>query len=81
MSSLALDQVLHARAAWRKAVLVPLWVFQILVLLCLMGIFAYRLAETFDHYEEMNQLGEVPIVEVVYVPRSRRLSAVSQVNH
>ena len=69
MSSLDLDQVLHARAGWRKIVLVPLWVFQILVLLCLMGIFAYRLAETFDHYEEMNKMGEVPIVEVVCVPR------------
>ncbi len=68
MSSLDLDQVLHARAGWRKVVLVPLWVFQILVLLCLMGIFAYRLAETFDHSEEMNKMGEVPIVEVVCVP-------------
>jgi hypothetical protein len=67
MSSLDLDQVLYARAGWRKAVLIPLWTFQILVLLCLMGIFAYRLAETFDHYEEANQLGQVPIVEVVCV--------------
>ncbi|AEO68059.1 uncharacterized protein THITE_2117384 [Thermothielavioides terrestris NRRL 8126] len=66
MSSLDLDQVLYARARWRKAVLVPLWTFQLAVLLGLMGIFAYRLAETFEHYEEKDQLGQVPIVEVVW---------------
>lgn len=65
MSSVDLDQVLYARAGWRKTILIPLWIFQVAVLLCLMGIFAYRLAETFEHYEEMNKLGEVPIVEVV----------------
>jgi len=68
MSSLDLDQVLYARAGWRKAILVPLWTFQIAVLLCLMGIFAYRLAETFEYYEERDKAGDVPIVEVVYVP-------------
>jgi hypothetical protein len=31
-----------------------------------MGHFAYRLAETFDHYEELDRLGSMPIVEVVY---------------
>ncbi|KAL2137129.1 hypothetical protein VTI74DRAFT_8761 [Chaetomium olivicolor] len=66
MSSLDLDQVLYARAGWRKAILVPLWIFQILVLLCLMGIFAYRLAETFEHYENEIKEGRVPIVEVVW---------------
>ncbi|KAK3897999.1 hypothetical protein C8A05DRAFT_19340 [Staphylotrichum tortipilum] len=66
MSSIDLDQVLYARAGWRKALLIPLWMFQIAVLLCLMAIFAYRLAETFDHYEELDKLGEVPIVEVVW---------------
>lgn len=63
-----LDQVLYARAGWRKRVLVPLWTFQIFVLLSLMGIFAYRLVDTFDHYDEHEQTGRVPIVEVVYVP-------------
>jgi len=66
MSSLDLDQVLYARARWRKAILIPLWTFQIMVLLCLMGVFAYRLAETFDHYEELDKLGQVPVVEVVW---------------
>lgn len=63
--SLDLDQVLYARAGWRKAVLVPIWTFQILVLLCLMGIFAYRLAETFEHYEDEIKDGKAPIVEIV----------------
>jgi hypothetical protein len=66
-SSLDLDQVLYARAGWRKVILIPAWIFQVTVLLGLMGVFAYRLAETFEHYEEHDKLGEMPIVEVVYV--------------
>ncbi|GAB1317598.1 Transmembrane protein [Madurella fahalii] len=64
--SIDLDQVLYARARWRKTILVPLWTFQIMVLLCLMGIFAYRLAETFEHYREQQKMGQVPMVEVVW---------------
>ncbi|KAL2015820.1 hypothetical protein VTK56DRAFT_4736 [Thermocarpiscus australiensis] len=66
MPEIDFDHVLYARAGWRKTLLVPLWTFQIAVLLCLMGIFAYRLAETFEHYEELDKLGEVPMVEVVW---------------
>ncbi|KAK4242878.1 hypothetical protein C8A03DRAFT_10957 [Achaetomium macrosporum] len=66
MSLIDLDQVLYARARWRKRILIPLWTFQMAVLLCLMGIFAYRLAETFEHYEEHDKLGEMPVVEVVW---------------
>ena len=65
VSALELDQALFARARWRLRILVPCWIFQILVLLCLMGIFAYRLAETFEHYSEQKQNGEAPLVEVV----------------
>jgi hypothetical protein len=64
-SSLDVDQALYARARWRKAVLIPLWTAQVFLLLCSMGVFAYRLAETLEHYEERDQLGEVPVVEVV----------------
>lgn len=67
MGSIDFDQVLYARASWRKLVLVPAWLFQILVLLCLMGIFAYRLAETFEHYEDEIANGQVPMVEIMYV--------------
>ncbi|KAL2151293.1 hypothetical protein VTH82DRAFT_6391 [Thermothelomyces myriococcoides] len=64
--SLNLDPVLQARAQWRKAILIPLWLFQIAVLLGLMGIFAYRLAETFEDYNERDKHGDMPIVEVVW---------------
>lgn len=65
MSQPDLDQVLYTRARWRKAVLIPLWTVQLAVLLGLMGIFAYRLAETLEHYEENDKRGAVPIVELV----------------
>ncbi|KAK4192247.1 hypothetical protein QBC35DRAFT_244588 [Podospora australis] len=64
--SIDLDQVLYSRASWRKTLLVPGWVFQIFVLLTLMGIFAYRLAETFEHYAEHKNNGQAPLVEVVW---------------
>jgi len=66
-AAIDLDQVLYARARWRKTILIPLWTFQMLVLLCLMGLFAYRLAETFDNWEQEIAEGKVPVVEVVYV--------------
>ncbi|KAK3384949.1 hypothetical protein B0H63DRAFT_174396 [Podospora didyma] len=66
MSTVDLDQILFSRAGWRLKFLIPLWMFQIAVLLCLMGIFAYRLAETFEHYEEHDKMGQLPIVEVVW---------------
>ncbi|KAK4231956.1 hypothetical protein QBC38DRAFT_178534 [Podospora fimiseda] len=66
MGSVDLDHVLFSRASWRKTVLVPAWLFQILVLLCLMGIFAYRLAETFEHYEDEIAAGQIPMVEIVW---------------
>jgi len=67
MGSIDFDQVLFTRASWRKLVLVPAWLFQILVLLCLMGIFAYRLAETFEHYDDEIEKGQIPMVEIMYV--------------
>ncbi|KAL2163425.1 hypothetical protein VTH06DRAFT_5482 [Thermothelomyces fergusii] len=66
MSSLDLDQALHARARWRKAILVPLWLFQMTVLLCLMGMFSYRLAESLEAFDERDKHGEMPIIEVVW---------------
>ncbi|KAK4463329.1 hypothetical protein QBC42DRAFT_69641 [Cladorrhinum samala] len=66
MGSIDFDQVLFTRASWRKLVLVPAWLFQILVLLCLMGIFAYRLAETFEHYDDEIEKGQIPMVEIIW---------------
>ncbi len=65
--SVDLDQLLFARAKWRLRLLIPCWTFQIAVLLCLMGIFAYRVAETVEHYDEENKRGQIPMVEIVYV--------------
>jgi hypothetical protein len=65
--SVDLDQVLFARARWRLRFLIPCWGFAMSVLLCLMGIFAYRVAETLEHYDEEKKNGQVPMVEIVYV--------------
>lgn len=53
------------RARWRKTFLFPLWLLQMAMLLGLMGIFAYRLAETVEHYEEDDKKGKMPVVELV----------------
>ncbi len=60
-----LDQAQFERARWRKLILVPLWIAQILLLLGLMGIFSYRLAEAIENFEENDQQGNIPMVEVV----------------
>ena len=62
-----LDNALFARAKWQLRILIPCWAFQIVVLLCLMAIFAYRLAETMEHYSDEKENGQVPMVEIVYV--------------
>lgn len=45
--------------------MIPFWAVQVSILLGLMGIFAYRLAETFEHYDDEKNNGEAPMVEVV----------------
>ncbi|KAJ9148498.1 hypothetical protein NKR23_g4793 [Pleurostoma richardsiae] len=60
------DQVQFDRASWRLAVLVPAWTAQTSMLLCLMGIFSYRLAETLENFEENDKKGNFPTVEVVW---------------
>jgi len=53
------------RARWNLLVLVPAWIVQLAVLLTLMGVFSYRLADTVHNYEEQDQQGLVPTVEIV----------------
>ncbi|KAK4203574.1 hypothetical protein QBC40DRAFT_316291 [Triangularia verruculosa] len=65
-NKLDLESLQHSRARWRRTLLFPSWLLQILILLCLMGIFAYRLAETFEHYSAEKKNGAVPLVEVVW---------------
>ncbi|KAK0725336.1 hypothetical protein B0H67DRAFT_598617 [Lasiosphaeris hirsuta] len=66
MSTVNIDQVLYTRAKWRLRFLIPCWVVQVTILLCLMGIFAYRVAETVEHYDEANNNGQIPMVEIVW---------------
>ncbi|KAK0749848.1 hypothetical protein B0T18DRAFT_323155 [Schizothecium vesticola] len=66
MAAINVDHVFFQRAKWRLQLLIPAWIFQIVVLLGLMGIFAYRVAETVDHYSESKQNGQIPMVEIVW---------------
>lgn len=59
------DQAQFDRSRWRLALLIPMWLAQLCLLLGLMGIFAYRLAETVDHYDEDDKRGQIPVVLVV----------------
>lgn len=53
------------RARWRVVVLAPVWGFQIVLALGLIGIFAFRLAETVDDDMKNHDASTVPIVDVV----------------
>ncbi|KAK4676040.1 hypothetical protein QC764_508510 [Podospora pseudoanserina] len=66
VNKLDLEAFQHDRSRWRRSLLFPSWLLQILILLCLMGIFAYRLAETFEHYSAEKKNGSIPMVEVVW---------------
>ncbi|OIW26564.1 hypothetical protein CONLIGDRAFT_646722 [Coniochaeta ligniaria NRRL 30616] len=65
MSDLA-DQAQFARSQWGMAILIPFWTAQTAMLLGLMGIFSYRLAETTEHWDEMREAGDTPRVELVW---------------
>ncbi|CAK7197819.1 hypothetical protein SEUCBS139899_000468 [Sporothrix eucalyptigena] len=54
------------RARWRRAVLFPVWSFQAVLLLGILGVFSYRLAETAEHFAENHAAGKVPTVELVW---------------
>ncbi|EFX03787.1 hypothetical protein CMQ_715 [Grosmannia clavigera kw1407] len=71
------NQTQFERARWRKALLFPPWILQIAMLLSLMGIFSYRLAETVENYEENNKNGKMPVVELVWECTNVGLSLVS----
>jgi hypothetical protein len=59
------DMAEFNRAGWRMGLLIPSWTAQIALLLGLMGIFSYRLAETTEHWDEMRAAGDTPRVELV----------------
>jgi len=77
--SINLDQVLFARAKWNLRLLVPCWAFQLVVLLCLMGIFAYRVVDTVEHYSAEKDNGSIPMVEIVWESTNVGFSTVALV--
>ncbi|KAK1971745.1 hypothetical protein LY78DRAFT_699032 [Colletotrichum sublineola] len=61
------QQAQFDRARWRMALLVPLWILQLLVLLVDIGLFSWRLSDTLKNWETEEQTkGMFPLVEVVW---------------
>ncbi|KAI0867148.1 hypothetical protein F4860DRAFT_19826 [Xylaria cubensis] len=60
------DNAHFSRAGWRKRVMLPCWIIQILILLSVMGLFSYRLSHTVTTWEEEDNKGNVPVVEFVW---------------
>jgi hypothetical protein len=58
------DQIFFNRAQWRLALLIPGWLLSLAMSLSLMGIFAYRLAETIETWEDSGKKGNLPQVEL-----------------
>jgi hypothetical protein len=59
------QQAQFSRAKWRRAVLVPCWILQILLMLSMIGVFSYRLSWTINKYDEDDAAGRIPAVELV----------------
>ncbi|KAI1075983.1 hypothetical protein F5B20DRAFT_344469 [Whalleya microplaca] len=60
------DNAQFSRARWRKSLLLPCWIAQILLLLGIMGLFSYRLSRTVRTWEEEEGKGEMPLVEFIW---------------
>ncbi|WYZ34287.1 hypothetical protein EsH8_I_000563 [Colletotrichum jinshuiense] len=61
------QQAQFDRARWRMALLLPLWILQLLVLLVIIGLFSWRLSDTLKNWEtEESTKGMFPMVEVVW---------------
>ncbi|KAK2034299.1 hypothetical protein LX32DRAFT_721277 [Colletotrichum zoysiae] len=61
------QQAQFDRARWRMAILVPLWILQLLVLLVDIGLFSWRLSDTLKNWQTEEQTkGIFPLVEVVW---------------
>jgi len=60
-----LDHAQFERARWRKALLVPAWFLQLVLLMGLVGIFSYRLAKTVKDWQDSEDKGNTPTVDLV----------------
>ncbi|KAI3317277.1 hypothetical protein HD806DRAFT_372822 [Xylariaceae sp. AK1471] len=73
------DNAHFSRAGWRKRIILPCWIIQILILLSLMGLFSWRLSQTVTTWEEEENKGDVPVVEFVWEVANIGFSLVSLV--
>ncbi|KAI1111143.1 hypothetical protein F5Y14DRAFT_328366 [Nemania sp. NC0429] len=71
------DNAHFSRSGWRKRIMLPCWIVQILILLSLMGLFSYRLSSTVTTWEEAEGKGEVPVVELVWETANIAFSLIS----
>ncbi|KAI0878286.1 hypothetical protein GGS24DRAFT_487375 [Hypoxylon argillaceum] len=73
------DNAHFTRSGWRKRVMLPCWIIQVLILLSLMGLFSYRLSYTVNTWEDQESKGDVPVVEFVWEVANIGFSLVSLV--
>ncbi|KAI1353620.1 hypothetical protein F5Y01DRAFT_47630 [Xylaria sp. FL0043] len=73
------DNAHFNRAGWKKRVMLPCWIIQILILLSVMGLFSYRLSHTVNVWEEEENRGNVPVVEFVWEVANIGFSLISLV--
>ncbi|KAI1820842.1 hypothetical protein F4861DRAFT_34670 [Xylaria intraflava] len=60
------ENTYFSHAKWKGWVMLPCWAVQIIILLSLMGLFAYRLSRTITTWEEEDNKGNLPVVEFVW---------------
>ncbi|KAI0195049.1 hypothetical protein F4808DRAFT_331769 [Astrocystis sublimbata] len=73
------DNAHFSLAGWKKRVILPCWILQILILLSVMGLFSYRLSRTITTWEEEDKKGMVPVVEFIWEAANIGFSLVSLV--
>ncbi|KAI0429882.1 hypothetical protein F5Y09DRAFT_245540 [Xylaria sp. FL1042] len=73
------DNAHFNRAGWKKRVMLPCWIIQILILLSVMSLFSYRLSHTVTIWKEEEDKGNVPVVEFVWEVANIGFSLISLV--
>ncbi|KFA62026.1 hypothetical protein S40285_02119 [Stachybotrys chlorohalonatus IBT 40285] len=67
------------RAKWRMKILFPTWFIQLALTFAQMSLFTWRLDDTIYHYDEMEKVGGVPMVELVWEVTNVGLSLVASI--
>ncbi|KAI0404745.1 hypothetical protein F4802DRAFT_218765 [Xylaria palmicola] len=73
------DNAHFSRAGWKKRVMLPCWIIQILILLSVMGLFSYRLSHTVTIWKDEESKGDAPVVEFVWEVANIGFSLISLV--